>query len=259
MSSQGPDGSSAPARPARPAPQARRAQAPSISRPQDLMLHIPRPRLDGDNRPIRVEDYELDRQTLEAALTIMANFIHRHGQTIAVIAVGGAVNTLLLQNRQSTHDVDFFGTNLNNNQRILLDEAARYAEQHSPTPLGGEWFNNQNIPWLPPDVHRTVTEQALQQNEVVFHKTGLKLIAAPWNYAFCGKMSRVLTGDQARPYDLSDAASYLHQYIRSHGGQPVRAAEVKMWCQQYQRGTSKEVLRAVNQEYQRHCRSVGVS
>ena len=65
----------------------------------------------------------------------MAAFIDRQGQVITIIAVGGAVNTMLLQSRLSTHDMDFFGTNLNNDQRTLLNEAAGCAEMQSRTPL----------------------------------------------------------------------------------------------------------------------------
>lgn len=153
----------------------RRAQITNISGPQELIMHVPRPRIDYNGRAIRIEDHELDRRTLEAALTAMADFIDMQRQRITIITVGGAVNTLLLQNRHSTHDVDFYGTNLSNDQRILLDEAAKYAERKSQTPLGGEWFNNQTMLWLPPNVHRKVTQEALEQNKVVFHRRGLNL------------------------------------------------------------------------------------
>ena len=167
------------------------------------------------------------------------------------------MNTLLLQNWHSTHDVDFFGMKLNNDQRILLNEAAQYAERQSQTPLGGEWFNNQTMLWLPPSVHRKVTQEALDQNEVVFHRRGLKVVAAPWNYALCGKMNRLVRPGQARSYDVTDAASYLHYHILKHGG-PVSAARVKRWCQAYQKDTSNDVLRVVNKEYRRLYRGEGI-
>lgn len=236
----------------------RRPTITNISGPQDLIMYVPRPRIDSEGRAIRIEDHELDKRTLEAALTAMANFIDMQRQNITIITVGGAVNTLLLQNRHSTHDVDFFGTNLTNDQRILLDEAARYAEEKSQTPLGGEWFNNQTMQWLPPNVHRKVTQEALEQNEVVFHEKGLKVVAAPWNYALCGKMNRLVRADQARSYDVTDAASYLHYHILKHGG-PVSAARIQRWCQAYQKDTSNHVIRAVKKEYQRLYRKDGIT
>lgn len=78
------------------------------------MMHIPRPRFDCDGRAIQIEDHKLNRQTLKAALTMMADFIDSQRQYITIITVGGAVNILLLQNRQSTHDINLLGTNFNN-------------------------------------------------------------------------------------------------------------------------------------------------
>ena len=221
-------------------------------------MHVPRPRIDSNGRAIRIEDHELDKRTLETALTAMASFIDMQRQNITIITVGGAVNTLLLQSRRSTHDVDFFGTNLTNDQRILLDKAAMYAEKKSHTPLGGEWFNNQTMLWLPPNVHRKVTHEALEQNEVVFHRRGLKVVAAPWNYALCGKMNRLVRLGQVRSYDVTDAASYLHYHILKHGG-PVSAARIEGWCQAYQKDTSNDVIRAVKKEYQRLYGKDGIS
>lgn len=230
----------------------------TISRPHELILQVPRPQLDYNDRPIHVEDYELDRQTLRAALNIMADYIDSHHQEITVITVGGAVNTMLLRTRDSTHDVDFFGTNLNNTERVLLDEAAKYAQRRSATPLGAEWFNNQTMLWIPPDVHRVVTQEAMHQNEVVFYKKGLRVIAAPWNYAFCGKMNRLVRPDQARAYDLPDAVSYLRRYIEQHGG-PVPAAVIRDWCRRYQKDTSDDVLKLIGSEYRKRYHTNGIT
>ena len=235
------------------------APALNIGQPTDMMMGVPRPRFDTEGRRIRVEDFELDRSTIIAALTTMANYIHQRQQSLTIITVGGAVNTLLLQNRQSTHDVDFFGTNLDNDQRILLDKAAREAERRSAQPLGGEWFNNQTVQWLPPNVHKRVTAEALALNEIVFQRSGLKVVAAPWNYAMCGKMNRLARASELhRPYDASDAASYLHYYIERSNSGSVSATQVKQWCQDYQKSTSDAVIRAVNAEYRRLYRSDGI-
>lgn len=229
-----------------------------ISQPHEPILQVSKPHLDYDRRPIRVGDHELDRRALRAALTTMADHIDSQRQEITIITVGGALNTMLLHTRKSTHDLDFLSTNLNNDQRVLLDEAAKYAVSRSATPLGAEWFNSHTMSWLPPDVHRTVTEEALGQDEVVFYKRGLKVVAAPWSYALCGKMNRLVRPDQARPYDLSDAVSYLRHYIQKHGG-PVSAARVKDWCRRYQKATSNDVIRAINDEYTRRYRTDGIS
>ncbi|KAM0804881.1 hypothetical protein BDR22DRAFT_799805 [Usnea florida] len=229
--------------------QPHQAQIINTSALQDVPIHVPRPPIGHNQRRIRVEKYELDRPTLQAALTAMADFIACQQQSITIVIVGGAVNTLLIQNRRSTHDIDFFGTNIDGHQRVLLDDAARYAERRSQVPLGGEWFDNQTMLWLPPNIHRKVTQEALEQNEVVFEREGLKVVAAPWKYALCGKMGRLIRPSQAQPYDVTDAASYLRQHILKHGG-PVAEANIKRWCQDYLKDTSDEVILAVNIEYQ---------
>ena len=238
--------------------QPHRAQKMKISAPQDPILHVPRPRLDGNGKVLRIEDHELDKETLEAALTAMAAYIHARHQTITTITVGGAVNTLLLQSRPSTHDVDFLGTNLTNDQRVLLDEAALHAETQSPTPLGGEWFNNHAILWLPPNVHREVTREALEQHEILFQRPGLEILVAPWHYALCGKMNRLVRERERRPYDVADAAAYLRQYVLRHG-ETVSKGSIWRWCDVYQKDTSEDVICAVNEEYRRLYGSDGIS
>jgi hypothetical protein len=96
------------------------ARPVNIGLPQDLILNVPRPRLDERGVPLRIDDYELDRQTIEHGLDLMANYLHRKNENITVIAIGGAVNTLLLQSRETTHDVDFLGTNMGNRQGLHI-------------------------------------------------------------------------------------------------------------------------------------------
>jgi len=188
----------------------------------------------------------------------MAERLHSRNASLTVIVVGGVVNTIFLGTRQSTHDVDILGTNLNNDQLRMLDDAAHYAEQRSPVPLGAEWFNSDTKMWLGPDLHRELTNIAMEQDERVFQRPGLTLLAAPWNYAFCAKIARILTGE-VRPYDLTDAATYLHRYIQRNGGRPVQVGQIEGWAQRFGRSTDRAYLiREVNAEYRRLYRHEGI-
>ncbi|QLI69228.1 uncharacterized protein G6M90_00g054590 [Metarhizium brunneum] len=82
---------------------------------------------------------------------------------------------------------------------------------------------------------------------------GLTIYAAPWAYAFSAKVNRILAGgDQARPYDLDDAVSYIHEYIRAHGDQPVPTATALDWARQFNHESTANFLRTrVNQAYRR--------
>ncbi|KAL9103242.1 MAG: hypothetical protein Q9163_001693 [Psora crenata] len=237
---------------------ARLPKIQNISSPQENLMMAPRPRFGARAAAIRSQECELNKQTLEAAFSLMAQYLSQQHRCLTIIAVGGAVNVMLLQSRHFTHDVDYFGTNLGDDERMLLHNAARYAEQNSQTPLGGEWFNNQTLLCLPPDIHRTVTQEAFQQNEVMYDGVGLKILAAPWNYAMCRKMNRLKLRDNVQPYDLSDAVAYLHYYIQGYGNVPVNQATVKEWCQNYQTEASDSIIKAVNREYRRRYGTDGI-
>ncbi|OJD20947.1 hypothetical protein ACJ73_07715 [Blastomyces percursus] len=131
------------------------------------MIHLPRNRADAHGIPIPQSTHEIERPVLENALNAMAEFLSQRNEEITVIAVGGAVNTLFHRSRTSTHDVDIFGSNLNNSSRVLLDEVMQYAIRCSSAPLGTDWFNTENQMWLSPSFHRELTAEAMRQNVVV--------------------------------------------------------------------------------------------
>jgi hypothetical protein len=233
---------------------------PTIGAPTDVSIHIPRNRADEQGVPLQQVTREVDRKSLQNALTIMAGYLHERNAQLTVVAVGGAVNTIFLRTRDSTHDVDIFGSNLSNQDRILLDEAMHYTQQQSTTLLGTDWFNTENQMWMTSGLHKELTNEAIKQNDVVFDKAGLKVLAAPWEYAFSGKVSRLLKGgEQVRPYDLSDAVHYLNIYIRQHGGRPVRVATIEEWAKRFRHNTDREfLLSTVNEEYRRQYGREGI-
>ncbi|KAL2370250.1 hypothetical protein RJ035_000616 [Blastomyces gilchristii] len=151
------------------------------------MIHLPRNRADAHGIPIPQTTHEIERSVLENALNTMAEFLSQRKEEMTVTAVGGVVNTLFLHNRMSTHDVDIFGSNLNNNSRVLFDEAMQYAIRRSSAPLGTDWFNTENQIWLSPSLHRELTEEAMRQNVVVFHRRGLKVLACTMELCLLGQ------------------------------------------------------------------------
>ena len=236
----------------------KRVRVQNVSSPQDTYPMFPVQRGDTRANAIRTEGVELNKQTLEEAFLLMAQYITQQHRQITIIALGGAVNVMLLQVRRSCPDVAFFGASLENNEPLLVNNAARYAGQNNPISLGDEWFNNQTMLSLPPDVRTTVTQEAIQQDEVVFERPGLKILAAPWNYAMCSKVNRLVLHDHVQQHDLSDAVAYLHYYIQGHDRVPVTIATVKGWCQTYQKQTNDQVIKAVNKEYRRRYGANGI-
>jgi hypothetical protein len=240
-------------KPTRQDPVARPACRVDISGPVDPPGMVPRPRRDARGVPIVAAEHELSRQNITQALSYVAHYLHSRGKNLVLIAVGGAVNTVLLRTRQSTHDVDVFNPAFSASELSILRSAVEYAEEQSPVPLGNKWLNNetgtiggttQNIPQL--------IEMAREQNDIVFQAQGLTVLAAPWHYAFVAKIGRITYGT-GRTYDAADAVAYLHQHIQRHGRRPVKASEIRKWGQLYRRVTPNEVLEQVdNLYYQTH-------
>lgn len=57
---------------------------------------------------LRNQDPEYDQQSLVDGLMSISNYLSKKKHKVMIVAVGGAVSTILLQSRQSTHDFDFF-------------------------------------------------------------------------------------------------------------------------------------------------------
>lgn len=78
---------------------------------------------------------------IRKGLNSVAASLHSKDQNISIIAVGGAVNTLLLHTRESTGDVDFFyWTKTKNEDVTKIIVAANSAA--SKLKLGDQWLNN---------------------------------------------------------------------------------------------------------------------
>lgn len=226
----------------------------NIGRPENLTLHVPRRRVDDQGIELQIVDQELTSQNIRKALEYVAQYLAGKRQSLTVVTVGGALNTILLRSRQSTHDVDFFGSHLTHGQLELIDEAMQYAERMSSIPLGGGWLNNETQLHMAPDVRNFVTQAALEQNTVVFQEPGLKLVAAPWSYCFVSKSQR-LGSQYERSYDLDDAVNYLYQW-NHQGNESVTPQLIREFCRRYKRPTlDAAVLGRIQDRYQlRHSR-----
>ncbi|RNJ55067.1 hypothetical protein D7B24_009012 [Verticillium nonalfalfae] len=108
------------------------------------------------------------------------------------------------------------------------------AVERSSVPLSVDWLNNATarMPGVVENIDSLV-EAAVAQDPVAFRQPGLKVVAAPWAYAFIKKVSRITQGT-GRQYDASDAVAYLHQFIAtSNRGRPVKLPTVQGWGQRY--------------------------
>lgn len=217
-----------------------------------------RPR-DASGYPTQHQGSGLDRSRLLAALELVGRYLDEQGVTTTATTIGGAVDTIYLQTRQRTNDVDFFLENGNSAQHNIIHQAARNAARQSQAPLGANWLNNATQLFLTAETRRNLSTAAIAQGTIVHEfrgqRGGIVVYAAPWSYAFCGKLNRLSDTDR-RPYDLNDAVVYLNQYLTMSGQGTVSARRVHQWGQEYRKTVTGAVLAEVDdlyyQTYGRH-------
>ncbi|KAJ3514626.1 hypothetical protein NM208_g15044 [Fusarium decemcellulare] len=229
----------------------------TISDPMGGPVMIPPMFRDASGRPIQHESSDLSRRQILEAFQHMAEYLDECGVSTSVVVVGGAVNTVYLRSRQSTHDVDFFLDDPASKDYISLHNAAKFANTQTGGRLGEEWFNNSTQLFMARDVQTALVREAKRQNELVFEKHGnnggLKVYAAPWQYALCSKLNR-LCDINPRSYDMADAVVYLYRYLCTTGQGYVNAQIMYEWCRWYNQNISKEILKQLDENF---CRSYG--
>lgn len=184
----------------------------------------------------------------------MGRYIERRTtRMVTIIAVGGAVNVLALHSRESTHDLDWFSSNLTKKDAKLLRKALAHINKKTAADgilLPPNWFNNQTTLFIPPDIRQRLTYEAFEQDYNVFLEGGLRVLAAPWQYALVSKLDRIAAGAW-KGYDPEDAAIYLHQYLihknKSQMAAGASASLVFMYRGRRLFGTT--ALRIVNDAY----------
>jgi len=92
-------------------------------------------------RPGAPPEIQMTADTIRSGLTNVAAALNSKKQNISIIAVGGAVNTLLLHTRESTGDVDFFYRTKTKHEDVTqVIIAANTAA--TKLKLGDHWLNN---------------------------------------------------------------------------------------------------------------------
>ncbi|KAL2687004.1 hypothetical protein Neosp_004553 [[Neocosmospora] mangrovei] len=224
----------------------------TISDPMGGPVMIPPMFRDETGRPIQYETSSLSRRQIINAFEHMAEYLDECGIEANVVVVGGAVNTVYLGSRESTHDVDFFLEDPASKEYMSLDLAAKFANRQAEGRLGEEWFNNSTQLFMARDVQTSLVRQAKQQNAVVFErrgtKGGLKVYAAPWTYALCSKLNR-LCEINARSYDMDDAVVYLNRHLLLTTEKYVKSQELYDWCRWYSHDVRREILKQLDEKY----------
>ncbi|KAF9222139.1 hypothetical protein BS17DRAFT_193926 [Gyrodon lividus] len=208
------------------------------------------------NRPGTAPEEQLTKEKIEQGLKAVAAALHAAKHDVSIIAVGGAVNTILLKTRASTGDVDFFYRTKTKNedvsQVILAADAARKALH-----LGDHWLNNHTALFIEEGKIKQLYDEAITQNEIVFRQPGLTVYAAPWRYALAAKLDR-LAKPGARSYDMNDAVDYLSHLITKRG-KPEKRSELKATAGEFKfTAPTKELMDKLAEAYKKKFNKDGV-
>jgi hypothetical protein len=192
----------------------------------------------------------LRREDLLQGLRIVAEYLRNKSFEYTIIVAGGALNTIHLQSRETTEDIDFFFDSraTERDVRILEQAASHTVERMGRGHLRDDWLNSRIIYFIPRDLWPRLVLGARKQNTIVFQHRGLTVLAAPWSYSFIAKVERMLQ-QNAKDYDGPDAAQYLHQHVLLHGNKPVTLHLIRQWAAEYGRRISDSKIRQINTIY----------
>ncbi len=184
----------------------------------------------------RIDSFALQRDTIQQALRLMADYLASRDQNITIITVGGSISNILLRDQLTREHLDYLVLNVSDEQRRIFADAARHTRNRCSRPIVGAWFSarGDDTLKLPSSICRQVVLSSISQNEVIFQAPGLKIIAAPWDYAFVATLGRLASDrSPARRYDLCDAIAYLHRYIQVRWDGPLTMDHVDFCARSY--------------------------
>ena len=92
-------------------------------------------------RPGGPPEQPMSADTIRQGLSSVAATLNSKCLNITIVAVGGAVNTLLLRTRESTSDVDFFYRTKTKHEDVTKVIVAANAAT-TKLKLGDQWLNN---------------------------------------------------------------------------------------------------------------------
>ncbi|TFK54710.1 hypothetical protein OE88DRAFT_1653170 [Heliocybe sulcata] len=208
------------------------------------------------NRPGEAEQ-DFTSNQITQLLNLVAKQLHDGGKDVTIVAVGGAVNTVLLGSRAATGDVDFFYQTKQKNDDVsaVVKAAADVAKARS---IGQAWLNNHTVVFIQEEQIAALYREAQTQRAVVFSAPGLTVLAAPWRYALVTKLDRLMKPG-AKPYDLSDAVTYLHEIVQKTQ-QPVPRGRLQEWANEFKCTVADSSLtQSLADAYQKKYEHAGLS
>jgi hypothetical protein len=102
------------------------------------------------------------------------------------------------------------------------------------------------------EIQVELARYAVQQNAIIHEYQGSRggIVVCPGScsYALRGKLNR-LCEENSRLDDITNAVSYLHQYLQTFGREPANTQEIYQWGRQYRKKVTDAVLDQVDGRY----------
>ncbi|KAK2803812.1 hypothetical protein FQN50_006819 [Emmonsiellopsis sp. PD_5] len=200
-----------------------------------------------DNNRV-VQPQELTSETVLSILYHMAEYLSRSQQQIRLIAIRGVVETIHLRTRDTTPMLIFANYWLNDDpdRAELVLAAVSYAFNQvsaSDTNIVFSFRASRNV-------RQKVTEEALQQDEIIFQDGCLSVFAPPWRYLFCYKVGSMSSLQEYTPEDLQDAALMLYRYLVNSRRDLVPYSEICSWETEFETAAlERNIVEQVNSRF----------
>jgi hypothetical protein len=197
---------------------------------------------------------DLDKKTLEDSLSNVAKHItKKKGGDVPIVATGGSLNVLHLGTRPTTHDIDYFNADLDDKMRKHLSGGFLKAREKNSI-LPSDWINANPTLFYneKPGLLKKLTDAATEQNEVIWHKPGLKVYAGAWNNEMLQKLNK-WGGSQGKgkPYDLADASHYLKRYMDKNGMDTIDESKIQEWSKDFQTEVKPSAIKDMDDEFKK--------
>jgi len=169
------------------------------------------------------------------------------GLPVVIVVAGGVVSTMVLQNRTTTKDVDFWAPDRETNS--IVSEAGRVVAQRLD--YDPFWLNSNMSVFIDTQhTHVGFYERALQQNVTLYESKQIMVYAADWRYQLVQKLIRVesLEHGPMRATQLSDIIYLAREIMRLDKVDNIKRGTVR-GLYKYTVGIRDETFDEVNQAF----------
>ncbi|KAG2097050.1 uncharacterized protein F5147DRAFT_816968, partial [Suillus discolor] len=165
----------------------------------------------------------LTAEDIKRGLGLTAKHLKSKKKQITVVAVGGAINMILLRAYSFNDLLMMMQLTISYKLPCFYGGCRVDAENIA---LGEGWTNNHTALFIAPNTKTNLYNEAISDGVVIFDEPGLQVLAAPWMYCLVAKLEKAEKKGNAKSYDMSDASQYLIQESKRRGAK-IKVADIE--------------------------------